>query len=634
MAIQKITTSIDYTSRDFFSLREDLITRIKSRVNAQGKVWTASDPADFGVAIVEAFAHVGDLTNYYIDRIANEAYLSTATQRQSLLNIASLYGYRVSGYRQALVDVTLTNVTGGSIVIPEGTLLSASITITTNGSPTTYREYFTLTSDVEISSGGSGTGVLVHGKNVTADAVNASDGSDVYDIPGERLGYSTGLPNQSYTLKNNQVADGTVSVFVRNGDAFVQWQEVTNLSEHGPQDTVYALSYSGNNYVTINFGNGVSGAVPVYGDDIKAQYYTGGGLIGNIEANTNFSIESVPLSSGVLKTAIVSTVISNDFAGYGGEDPESNESIRANAPTALRVSQRAVTLDDFKNLALTMPDVGKAVAYASAPTSVALYIGPTVSDISSDYYPGYNSTNTTTTTLWNSLKTSVVSEFSTKTQIGTTVTVLPPIYVPADVVVEYVAEEGYSDSQLSSSINSGIVYGYGYNYLDFKQSIRPEKLEQSLSAINGVDSVRIVKLFRTGGSSARTTLIPAQGEYFVFKDANTKIYPIASLSALAVTIANGTMPTFNALTKTYAFTSTSASMTFTPTSVNSVTTIAYVFTPGGGTGLSGTPGASTAITSGAASATLTLATGINIIAVTVTSSDGLNTNIYSIKVTK
>jgi hypothetical protein len=629
MATQKITTSIDYTSRDFFALRNDLISRIQSRVNVNGKTWTATDPADFGVAIVEAFAHVGDLTNYYIDRVANEAYLSTATQRQSLLNIAAMYGYQVSGYRQAYVDVTITNNTANTLNVPEGTLMTTEVTVTTNGSSIKYTLYYTLTGDVTIAANSSSSGTLVHGRNVSTEEINAAVVSDTYDIPGERLAYSTGLANQSYTLKNNQVVDDTVEVFVRNGDAFVKWTQVDNLAEYGPQDFIYSLTYSGNNYVTVNFGNGVSGAIPIYGDDIKAQYYVGGGLEGNAKASTQFSIFKTPLSSGVLKSDINMLVVSNDFAGYGGEDPESNDSIRANAPSALKVSQRAVTLNDFKNLALTMPRVGKAAAYATNPTSVALYVGETVTDTSFDYFPGYNAANTSLTTSWTTLKNEISSEFGGKTQIGTTVTILPPKYIPVDVVVEYVAEEGYSDNQVITDLNAAIVYGYGYNYLDFNQNIRPEKLEQSLGAVTGVDSVRIVKLFRNGGSSARTTLIPAQGEYFVFQDTNTKVYPIASLSNLTVTIANGTMPSFSTLTKTYSFTSTSSSMTFTPTSVNSVATIAYVFTNGGGT-----VGSSTAITSGSASASLTLTTGINIIAVTVTSSDSLNTNTYYIKVTK
>jgi hypothetical protein len=629
MAEKKITTSIDYTSRDFFSIREDLITRIKNRVDANGKVWNGSDPADFGVAIVEAFAHVGDLTNYYIDRAANESYIGTATQRQTLLNLASMYGYQVSGWRQAYVDVTISNSGATSLVVPANTLFSVTITVTTNGSSTTYQEYYTLQDDVTVGGGGTAAGVLIHGRNVSAIDSNAADVSDPYDIPGERLGYSDGFSNQSYRLKYNQVAEGTVEVFVRNGNSFDKWSEVTNLSEYGPQEFVYTITYDGDNYAYINFGDGVSGSIPVFGDDIKAQYYVGGGLIGNIEGGKSFSIVSVPLSSGVLKADLTPISVSNSESGYGGEDPESNDSIRLNAPAALRSSQRAVSLDDFKSLALSVAGVGKAAAYASAPTSINVYVGPSVSDTSNDYFPGFAANGTTLKTSWTDLQSIVSSEFGGRTQIGTTVTILPPAYVPADVVVEYVAETGYSDSQIITALNAGVVFDYGYNYLDFNQNIRPEKLEQSLSSIDGVDSVKVVELYRNGASAARTTLVPAAGEYFVFKDVNTKIYPICSLRNLVVTIGNGTMPTFNALVKTYAFTSTSSTMTFTPTSVNTASTLTYTFTNG-----SGTVTGPTSITSGVASSSLTLTTGLNTIAVTSTSSDSLNTNTYYIKVTK
>ena len=82
--VSNIPISVDYTGRDYYSIREQLIARIQERIPE----WTASDPADFGVALVEAFAYMGDLISYYIDRTANEFSLATATQRNSLLNIA------------------------------------------------------------------------------------------------------------------------------------------------------------------------------------------------------------------------------------------------------------------------------------------------------------------------------------------------------------------------------------------------------------------------------------------------------------------------------------------------------------------------------------------------------------------
>ena len=103
--VSSIPVSVDYTGRDYYSLREDLITRIQDRVPD----WTATDPADFGVALVEAFAYMGDLVSYYIDRTANEAFLQTAVQRSSLLNIAQTYGYVPAGYRQATTILTFSN---------------------------------------------------------------------------------------------------------------------------------------------------------------------------------------------------------------------------------------------------------------------------------------------------------------------------------------------------------------------------------------------------------------------------------------------------------------------------------------------------------------------------------------------
>ena len=44
-----IPIAISYTGRDYYSLREQLIARIQDRI----PTWTASDPADFGVALVE-----------------------------------------------------------------------------------------------------------------------------------------------------------------------------------------------------------------------------------------------------------------------------------------------------------------------------------------------------------------------------------------------------------------------------------------------------------------------------------------------------------------------------------------------------------------------------------------------------
>jgi hypothetical protein len=55
---------------------------------------TTRDPADPAIALLDAWACVGDVLTFYQERIANEGYLRTATERQSLVELARLVGYR------------------------------------------------------------------------------------------------------------------------------------------------------------------------------------------------------------------------------------------------------------------------------------------------------------------------------------------------------------------------------------------------------------------------------------------------------------------------------------------------------------------------------------------------------------
>jgi hypothetical protein len=119
----QVPVSVDYTGRDYYALREQLIARVQERVPG----WKGNDANDFGLALVEAFAYMGDLINYYIDRVANESYLGTATQRETLLNIANMYGYSPAGYVSAIAPLTFTSRGGyqgpiGATIIEDGTI--------------------------------------------------------------------------------------------------------------------------------------------------------------------------------------------------------------------------------------------------------------------------------------------------------------------------------------------------------------------------------------------------------------------------------------------------------------------------------------------------------------------------------
>jgi predicted phage baseplate assembly protein len=54
---------------------------------------TTRDANDFSIALLDGWATVGDVLSFYQERIANEGYLRTATERKSVLELSSLVGY-------------------------------------------------------------------------------------------------------------------------------------------------------------------------------------------------------------------------------------------------------------------------------------------------------------------------------------------------------------------------------------------------------------------------------------------------------------------------------------------------------------------------------------------------------------
>ena len=53
------------------------------------------DSDDFSIALLDAWATVADVLTFYQERIANESYFRTATERRSLLELARLIGYEL-----------------------------------------------------------------------------------------------------------------------------------------------------------------------------------------------------------------------------------------------------------------------------------------------------------------------------------------------------------------------------------------------------------------------------------------------------------------------------------------------------------------------------------------------------------
>lgn len=473
MAANPISSSIDYTSRDYASLREDLIKSVQARIPA----WTGNDPSDFGLAVVESFAYLGDLLSYYIDRAANEAFLSTATQRQNVVNIAGTLGYTPSLGRSAFVRLNVTVPGNSRVSLVEGAqfLTNASdgvrlqaitfevrLPITSTGvagtislAPTTKRSVQSFTRVVNTgvvtldivgdvtAQYAAGDTIVVAGTNAagidgtwtvsgigsltsgvtpvsftsslitaialttanaaaTMNAVNYVRAEEGATTAYKILGVSTGLPDQEFSITANPLIEGSTAIEVGNltgftdpnnlnlsGDALngalrfgnPNWETRSKYTRGSTtvyassQDNIYYQTTSANSKTTIRFGNGQIGRIPPKDSTIYATYRIGGGVIGNIASG------EVLRGPGTLSAVA-------DSNASGGVDLESTASIRRNAGSVFRSKGRAVSTQDFADLALLNTYVAKASARSGNNASVTVYIAPSSSG--AELAPGYN----------------------------------------------------------------------------------------------------------------------------------------------------------------------------------------------------------------------------------------------------
>jgi hypothetical protein len=150
------------------------------------------------------------------------------------------------------------------------------------------------------------------------------------------------------------------------GEVAVRWHEVTDFYTSGPRDRHYTLDRSTG---SLRFGDGRRGMPPPKGvNNVRAAaYFTGGGAVGNRPARTVTQLKTtVPYVDGV----------TNHEPASGGADRETLDDIKAWGPSILRHGHRAVTAEDFEDLAF---EASTAVARARviAPSFDAVLLANT-----------------------------------------------------------------------------------------------------------------------------------------------------------------------------------------------------------------------------------------------------------------
>jgi hypothetical protein len=111
------TKDIKYLNKDFTDYRQALIDFAKTYYPT---TYNDFSPADPGTMFIEMAAYVGDVLSYYQDNQVQENFLQYAKEKDNLLTLAYMFGYKpkVTTAATTLVDIFQllpSKLSGGNI---------------------------------------------------------------------------------------------------------------------------------------------------------------------------------------------------------------------------------------------------------------------------------------------------------------------------------------------------------------------------------------------------------------------------------------------------------------------------------------------------------------------------------------
>lgn len=449
MTTNPLIPVIDYTSRDYESIRADMIRLIRARIPQ----WTADNPSDFGVALVEAFAYGTDTLHYYLDRIANEAYLDTAIQRESLYSIAAMFNYTPRAATPAQVDLEFANSTTNEVVVPRLTRVQASVP----DSSGLFVRNFETQEEVTLPAG---TATAVS----KTPGVTATEGRTYVD---ETLGVSNGYVGQKFVLPRTSVLPSSVTITTQLGigDSVISWSEVDDLDDADPTDKVFQVVRRTDGSSVVVFGDGLHGDIPGLHAVVRATYRVGGGSGGNVPASS---------ITTVVQPVLYGVTVTNPDAASGGRNAESLDSIRINAARSFRSRDRAVTTADFKAVAESASGVEKAKAVGNNGSSVTVYVAPTDDGTRQ---PALSAAvdNATTTFL------------EGRSMAGVTVQVFGAAFTEIFISIQAYCLPTALSAEVEASIRTVLSYEFRYQNVGFDQTVSAQRLYSLLSTVEGLD---------------------------------------------------------------------------------------------------------------------------------------------------
>ena len=453
--------TFDFASRDYQTIKQDLLTRATNIIPE----WTDRDPSDFGMVLVDLWAYMGDILHYYVDLAAQESFIETATQRESVLAYANLFDYTPNYLRSATSTLTLANSGSSDYALPAFTQFIAEYD--------SKFYYFFNDTAYTVPAGGTQAVVVYEGEHIDEEILTTS---------------SSGGISQRYIIRSENVVPSSVQIFVyediNNPD---EWQLVESLYTVDSGTGAFAVYVNANGDTEVVFGTRLNGRIPPTGVKIVAQYSTSSGESGNIPANLINSF----------KTSVSSEIsIQSSTQASGGADAESVSSIKSSIQSVSRAQDRAVTLNDFADLTLSSPGVVKSAAsYDPATSTVTVY--PVA------YVPDYLNYSLYAIPVDADMQTEVEELLQEKAMVGITVDSATSIIVDrVDIAATVKVDDRYVAPWVETDVENAINELFAFDALDIGQEVRIGDVYRKILSVSGVEYAIVTSLTITDSLSA------------------------------------------------------------------------------------------------------------------------------------
>ncbi len=470
---------LDYTNIDYESLREAMLDLAAESIPE----WTDKSENDIGTALVELVAYAADVSLYYQTRIAQNLFPATADEAEPIAQLLRLIGYELHGAQAASTTLRLgfDPAVATPILIPAGTGFVVDLP---NGAQLNYE----TVRDVEIQA--SDLSPVDPAQPDPADRtlrfyhpVTVVEGTTVGP---ELIGTSDGSPNQAFFLSQRFVLADSVEVFVNEPAGQTRWLEVETLARSGPGDRHFIVLCDTAGRAQVQFGDGFNGmlleagtlAMPV---TVEVTYRTGGGVLGNVNRGTEFSA-TLPIVRRAVSIA----------AAAGGEDSEPIEKARMLAPRLFRANDNAVSRQDYKDLALSVPGVGKALAVAANWNHVVLYVAASgrieqPSEV---------------------LRRDVLEYIEARRMLTAAVSVVGPLAADIYISARVQVKPFFAEADVRQIIEQAIAEYFAFDNVSFGQAMHVSRVYDAIQSLESVDSVFIDQFSRdsNGGVDSDGTI--------------------------------------------------------------------------------------------------------------------------------